>query len=412
MDENHLFSRRQFLVMAGTLLAGTSLAQACRLLSMPTSQGQQATLTPRTYLPLVARDYTEATLTPAPTPTEVPPSGKPRVVHVRDSDATNWDFSTGWYGDYVDQDVVYKMVDLGMMHLTGTTSRAAAWEALIPNYVPGQRVAIKVNLNNAGSKDDSDNIIDALIQPVNAVIRGLTQIGVAESDIWVYDAVRWIPNRFRNGCDFPGVQFSGRWQTNPQGFSATERVTFQPPPGGPSLADQRISNVLANADYLINIPITKKHGSAYVTLSFKNHFGSIENCAALHDYIYPYESIYTPDYNPMVDIYKNPHFVGKTVLTIGDGLYGCRPHNYAEPEPWVTFGNRAPNSLFFSKDPVAIDCVMYDFLEAEVGVESGGDDYLMLAAQEGLGVFEHRAPAAPGPEEWYSLIDYVYLHSV
>jgi len=309
----------------------------------------------------------------------------------------------------VDQDVVYQMVDQGVMHLTGTTTRAAAWEALMPNYVPAQRVAIKVNLNNAGSEGDSDNIIDALIQPVNAVIRGLMEIGITESDIWVYDAVRRIPNRFRNGCDFPGLQFSGAWGTNAQSFSATERVSFEPRPGGPSLADQRISNVLASADYLINMPIMKKHGIAYVTLSFKNHFGSIENPAALHDYVEPSSSVYTPEYNPMVDIYKNRHFVGKTVLTIGDGLYGCRPHNYAEPEPWVTFSNQAPNSLFFSKDPVAMDCVMYDFLEAELGVQSGADDYLMLAAQEGLGVFEHRASGASGPEEWYSLIDYVCL---
>ncbi len=344
-----------------------------------------------------------------PSPGATANASKPRVVHVHSSQATNWDFSTGWYGDYVNQDVVYEMVDQGVMQLMGTTTRAAAWQALIPDYVSGQRVAIKVNLNNAGSRDDSDNIIDALIQPVNGVIRGLKEIGVSESDIWVYDAVRWIPNRLRNGCDFPGVQFSGAWDTNAQGFSETERVTFEPPPGGPSLADQRISNVLVNADYLINMPIMKKHSGAYVTLSFKNHFGSIENCAALHGYTLPSSNIYTPDYNPMVDIYNNPHFVGKTILTIGDGLYGCRPHNYAEPEPWVTFSNQAPNSLFFSQDPVAIDCVMYDFLEAEVGVQSGADDYLMLATQEGLGVFEHRAPGASGPEEWYSLIDYVYL---
>jgi hypothetical protein len=79
------------------------------------------------------------------------------------------------------------------------------------------------------------------------------------------------------------------------------------------------------------------------------------------------------------------------------------------PEPWVTFGNLAPNSLFFSKDPVAIDCVMYDFLEAEAGVVPHADDYLRLAAEQHLGVFEHRAPGASNPEEWYSAIDYMYL---
>jgi uncharacterized protein (DUF362 family) len=305
--------------------------------------------------------------------------------------------------------VVDEMVDRGVMELTGRTTRVAAWQALIPDYVPGQRVAIKVNLNNAGSQTDSDNEIDALIEPVNAVVRGLKEIGVAESDIWVYDATKPIPDRLQGSCEFPSVQFSGGWGTNPQGFSSTERVTFQTPPGHPSLADQRISNVLVSADYLINMPIMKKHCCAWVTLSFKNHFGSVENCAALHRYTFPYEDDYTSTFNPMVDIYKNPHFGGKTVLTIADGLYGSRGHQASVPESWTTFNDQAPNSMFFSRDPVAIDSVLYDFLEAEAGVQAGGDDYLALAAQQGLGVFEHRAPGASGPEQWYSHINYVYL---
>jgi hypothetical protein len=108
-------------------------------------------------------------------------------------------------------------------------------------------------------------------------------------------------------------------------------------------------------------------------------------------------------------MYKNPHFVDKTVLTVGDGLYGSIGDQSTKPEAWTTFGNQAPSSLFFSRDPVAMDCVMYDFLEAEVGVPSGADDYLAVAAQEGLGIFEHRAPEATEPKEWYSLIDYAYL---
>lgn len=40
----------------------------------------------------------------------------------------------------------------------------------------------------------------------------------------------------------------------------------------------------------------------------------------------------------------------------------------------VTFGNKPPNSLFFATDPVAIDCVMYDFLDAERHIKSGADN--------------------------------------
>ena len=333
---------------------------------------------------------------------------RPTVVHTYCERAANWDFVTGWWGAHVYQDVVSDMVDRGVMELTGRKTRVDAWRALIPNYVSGQRVAIKANFNNAWSVDDSDNVIDAAIEPVNAVIAGLKEIGVAESNIWIYDAVRAIPTRFPGGCPYPAVQFSGS-SPNSQGFSSTEKVAFQPPPGRPALADQRVSNVLVNADYLINMPLMKKHCCAWVTLSFKNHFGSIQDCAALHGYTFPYEDDYTSAYSALVDIYKNLHFGPKTVLTIGDGLYGSRGDQGSVPEAWTTFSNESPRSLFFSQDPVAIDSVMYDFLEAEAGVEDEGDDYLALAANAGLGVFEHRAPGASSREEWYSQIDYRYL---
>ena len=335
---------------------------------------------------------------------------KPRVVHTYCPRAATWDFATGWHGDYVDQSVVSEMVDRGVMELTGRRSRQEAWQSLIPGYVPGQKVAIKANFNNARTVDDSDNVIDASIEPVNAVIAGLKEIGVAESDIWVYDAVRSIPTRFKNGCDYPGVHFSGDSSSNPQGFSTTQVVSFHPPAGGPALEDQLISNVLVNADYLINMPLMKKHCCAWVTLSFKNHFGSINYCAALHRYTFPSDDAYTSTYSPLVDIYKNQHFGPKTVLTIGDGLYGSRGAQDSVPEPWTTFSSESRRSLFFSQDPVALDSVMYDFLEAEAGVQNHGDDYLALAANAGLGVFEHRAPGASNREEWYSQIDYRYLN--
>jgi uncharacterized protein (DUF362 family) len=334
---------------------------------------------------------------------------KPKVIHVYCQRATHWDFLTGWWGDHVDQGVVSEMVDRGVMELTGRNSRPAAWQALLPDYVAGQRVAIKVNFNNAQSPADADNSIDATIEPVNAIIAGLKEIGVAASDIWVYDAVRAIPTRFKNGCDHPGVQFSGDSSSNHQGFSSTQKVTFRPPAGGPSLGAQSISNVLVNAKYLINVPLMKKHCCAWVTLSFKNHFGSIAHCAALHGYTFPYEDDYTSAYSPLVDIYKNRHFGAKTVLTVGDGLYGSRGSQDSAPERWATFDSDSPRSLFFSQDPVAIDSVMYDFLDDEAPVRPHGDDYLARAAQVGLGVFEHRNPEASNREDWYSQIDYRYL---
>ena len=311
--------------------------------------------------------------------------------------ATAWDYATGWYGDYVNQAVVDLMTDNGMMDLTGTNTRADAWHAIIPSYTAGQNVAIKINLNNASCYDDHQ-VIDALPQPVNSVILGLKSIGVPENNIWVYDVTNgWhsgaMPSRLVNKVTalYPGVQFHSNdgGCSTALGYSATQKVHFNVPPGR-TITDRPICNALVQSAYLINMPIMKKHGMAGVTLGFKNHFGSINHCEYVHWSVELGDGNYLSTYSGLVDIYNNTHFKDKTVLTIGDGLYGARVDNYSEvPSPWPTFDDQSPNSLFFSRDPVAIDCVMYDFLDAEGGVWTGSDDHLKLANTAGFGAFEH-----------------------
>jgi hypothetical protein len=332
-----------------------------------------------------------------------------RVVHTHSNYATDWDYVTGWYGDHVSQVIVDRMTDRGVMDLTGTTTRAEAWGAIMPAYAAGQKVAIKINLNNAGC-DDSDQVIDGLPQPINSVILGLKAIGVPENDILVYDVTNgWhngeMPGRLVNKVTalFPGVQFHSNEGgcSTALGYSTSQKVHFNVP-AGRTISDRPICNALVQAAYLINMPIMKKHGMAGVTLGFKNHFGSINGCDQVHWSVDLGDTDYLSTYSGLIDIYNNAHFKNKTVLIIGDGLYGARFNNYDEvPNPWPTFGNKPPNSLFFSKDPVAIDCVMYDFLNREGGVPSGSDDYLKLASAGGLGTFEHWDTS-----QHYQTIDY------
>jgi hypothetical protein len=289
---------------------------------------------------------------------------------------------------------------------------AAAWRTLLTGYASGQAIAIKVNFNNCSTScSDADNIIDALIEPVNALVRGMKAMGVREEDIWVYDAVRRLPDRFRSRCLYSGVHFfdrSGAGCAEPASFSSNDpnaEVNF----AHPSLTPRRLTDVVINATYLINVPIMKDHGIAGVTLGFKNHFGSIDQISGpgndhLHYYIDPGDSRYRPGYSPLVDIYVSPHIQDKTVLVVGDGLYGALVNTNVKPSRWSTFENDAPNSLFFAVDPVAIDCVMLDILDAEPVYHPRGstDDYLKLAARAGLGIFERGQPWGSG----YSQIDY------
>ncbi len=300
------------------------------------------------------------------------------------------------------------MADEGLTRLTGTATRQDAWAALLPNYQSGQRIAVKVNFNNCLSDGCSGNAIDALIEPVNALIRGLVERGVATSDIWVYDVTHaWhdgrIPPRFVGGCDFSGVHFVAFvGQSDP--FSSTDRIHFNTPVGGPNISDLPLCNVLVNAHYLINMPIVKVHPYTGVSLGFKNHFGSFDHCDQTHVYtpgcpadIYP--CYYTPSYSPLIDINSYPHIRNKTVLIVGDCLFGAWSDPTWKPLPWTTFGGGASNSLFFARDAVAVECVMADILAAETTLLPQTDDYLRLAGQAGLGIYERGNPWGAGYQD-------------
>jgi len=271
---------------------------------------------------------------------------KPRVVWVRDPTATNWDFTSDYYGDHVDQNKVNTMTDNGLMSLTQTTSVGNAWKSILPNYTPGQGIAIKVNFNTVWDCDtivSSDTSIDGLPHPVIALIRGMklrTGGAVADNDIWIYEATgnKAIPSRFLDPIvsQFPGVRFYDGVCSGPNRYQATYNK------------GNLVTDVLVNATYLINVPILKAHGSDYsVSLSFKNHFGSVLNAEQYH-------------YNltPLVTINSNPNIKNKTVLIAADGLYGHHHSNTGSPRRWGKFNNNSPSRLFFARDPVAADSVM------------------------------------------------------
>jgi uncharacterized protein (DUF362 family) len=248
---------------------------------------------------------------------------------------------------------------------------------------------------------------------VNAVVSGLEQIGVQRGDVCVYDAIRHVPYRFING-GLAGIRFYDGLDSGacglPAGFTnqADHNITFNPPPGTP-VGAVRVTDVLFNATYLINLPIMKGgHPIGGVTLGYKNHFGSTNNPSGMHTAIdvVSKPTGYNPNYNALVDLRACSHIGGKTVLTIGDGIFGARTFN-TKPEKWASFGNQVPNSLFFSTDPVAIDCVMHDYLKIELGsaLVSNANRYLQLASAAGQGVFESVNPW----NEAYHQINYIKI---
>ena len=336
-----------------------------------------------------------------------PPSvPKGRVVMVRNPHAVSFPFnSSDFYGNHVNQADVDRMVEEGVMALTGAENPVEAWMTIFPDFKRGRIVAIKCNFNNSGTYDKSNNHIDTSVQPLNSVISGLLSIGANERDIWIYDSVRVIPERFVNGCRYSGVRFFDR--SGADGKELAHHDTGVPVAySDTSIPEQRICNVLVEADWLVNMPIMRRHTGAGVTLGFKNHFGTINNCAWLHTRVYPDGSLWRRDYNPLVDISSNPHIRDKTALVLGDGLFGnAYGGPWGMPHAWKAFEGGSPSCLFFSRDLVAVDSVMHDVLRLECeDIKPNSDGYMPLAQAAGLGVFEHGDPSQTAG---YKRIDFI-----
>ena len=364
---NTPISRRHLFKILAAAAGGVGLLGLQRYFSSAAAQVPAANMTPQAYLPAIMNPEAPTnTLTPTRTPTQTStntptltrtptqtstatstrtptgtrtptqtrtptatstqtPGTAPKVIHVHSANATSWNFSSGWYGDFVNQSKVNDMVNQGLIGLTGLPTVSAAWSALLPGYAAGKAIAIKVNFNNA-SCSDTGNIIDALIEPVNALIAGMTAVGVRGQDIWVFDATRPLPTRFRSRCLYAGVRFFDSACAEVATFSSNDpnaSVVF----ANSHLQPRRIPDVLINATYLINMPIVKDHAITGVTLGFKNHLGTIDvverpSPDSLHQHIGPGAAYYSASYNPMIEILNNPHIRTKTILTVGDGLFG------------------------------------------------------------------------------------------
>lgn len=323
-----------------------------------------------------------------------------RVVWSYDPAAAQWDGSTGyWWEDrWNSQAAADAMLSRGLLDLTGAADEAAAWDTLFRysnssrgrgdrGYQAGETIAVKINLNNQYSGyTTTDNQLDASPHMVLALLRQLVnEAGVPQSAITVYDAVRYIPDKIYNKChaEFPQVVFMDAGGTGGrtlvQWSSAVIRYAVTDWPDG-SPCGQRIPKAVYQAAYSINMALLKCHGTAGVTLTAKNHYGTIDGRE--HWYIKA-RSRTLPLYNPLVDLMGQKNVGGKTMLFLVDALYGTsgvdQPPQRFQLAP---FNNRWSSSLFLSQDPVAIDSVGLEFLNAEFpsSYMLNADNYLHEAA--------------------------------
>jgi uncharacterized protein (DUF362 family) len=328
-----------------------------------------------------------------------------RVVWVHEPGAARWDGKTGdWWDDAnTDQRLVNGMLSSSIRSLAGKNTDKEAWDALFRHfnqthgagdvgYRSGEKIVIKINENqnrsgtwNTGQAVPSPHMAYALVSQL------IEAAGLRGADITICDASRSIGEpvirkiRSNAGRDFQVVRFIGSREKPEQ--AAADPDTASPIRfSDPAVPEAYVPKCVTEAQYLVNMSLLRAHIMFGVTLSAKNHFGSVYfpnrgwTPAPLHGFGGRNRPM--GSYNCLVDLTGHRQLGGKTMLYLVDGLYPGE-HNETRVVRFASFGDQWAASLFTSQDPVAIDSVGLDFLRSEpreTQVSGNADNYLHEAA--------------------------------
>lgn len=296
-------TRRDFLRNIGAGVAGAALLCSCKGASQASSSAP-----------------TRVAQAPAVQPA---PAEKVRAAIIRHSGILA-DESTP------DPDAVLAALDAGVRHCFGTDDAPAAWRRVAG---PDDVVAIKVNCISG--------LIYSTPEVSGAIAQRLIEVGVPPEKIiiWDRDSGELQRSRYRINRDGPGVRCYGT--DGAYGDWVRHRSI-----------SVRLSRIIDEATVIINVPVLKNHGGAGVTLSMKNHYGSVANPGDLH------ANLCNPACAHLADL---PAIRDKTRLIVCDATRGL-----CDQGPGGTPDRLWPaRSLIVSTNMVAADVLGLEMIEAE-----------------------------------------------
>jgi uncharacterized protein (DUF362 family) len=278
-----------------------------------------------------------------------------RVVEVRHPDSV--------HDGIPNLEAVRAMVGKGMAGLTGIAEPVEAWRSM---FEAGDVVGIKVN--PVGYPHAISNFAT-----VHAIAEGLKSAGVRPRDIIVFDRYR---DQFLTSGYEKHLPDGCRWDAavdtyeeaqldiadyDPDVFVTLDIVNAKPGVHDPRDERTRRSHlekiVTRKVNKLICIPVLKDHGSGGVTLALKNmSHGLVNNVCRSHG---------THDTNTcnlfIPAIVAHPIIRKKAVLQILDGLNAVYQGGPASDPKYVW----QYKALFFATDPVAMDRICWEIIDAK-----------------------------------------------
>ena len=342
-----------------------------------------------------------------------------RVVWVWNPQATNEKFEHNSLENYDwfvspqnnNPEIIAKMFRDGVMKLTGKKDLAKSWDAMFKffnekklnkknGYTKGEKIFVKINQGQSRwvlSQADKDNgfAIPRTIQKgqernkasliptetgpyaVLELLRELVnEAGVNQEDISVGDPMCpiWAHNYDVWVKEFPSVKYLDKYSTK---FGRTLTTVTEEPLVyySDKKGNDKLYDVIKNANYMITMAVLKSHGAAGISLTAKSNFGNIGRATANHlHYSHvanrregtPVNTGYHK-YRVFVDLMGSKYLGQNTLFWFVEGLYGGGADETKGPVKYFMppFNNDWCNSMFMSLDPVAIESVGYDFLRTE-----------------------------------------------
>jgi hypothetical protein len=318
-----------------------------------------------------------------------------------------------------DREAIRATLDRGLAALTGTDHPVEAWRTFVQ---PAEAVGIKVVPNGYPGAHTSYEL-------VLEVIRGLEAAGIRRKDMVVFDryGAEFREARYHeilpDGVAFGGLtptawdpgQLAIRFEGNDPiaGYDPDEYVQLTLVGRGQDPKDDRCFRshlgriVTRRLDKIILLPCIKDHHAAGATGALKNmSHGLVNNVFRSHS---APGSCAIVSFIPAV--VNHPIIRRKCVLHIMDGIRGVWEGGpYGRNPEWLF----DYNALLFATDPVAMDHVEWDILDAQrkkrgvPGVGAVGrlaadpfhhegydirqPQYIAVAGQVGLGNFDYKAP--------------------
>ena len=242
-----------------------------------------------------------------------------------------------------------QMLSAGMRALTGESTEAGAWSRFIS---PADVVGIKVNCSGAPKMCSNPAVVAGIVE-------NLTGIGVKPQNIYIYERFedqmrsigydRYVPA----GVHIFGAEGSRGSIANYDPYVYVNADFF----GEDDTRSYMVRLVPEIFTKIINVPNMKEHQAAGVTGCLKNiAYGSFSNVARSH------RSEITNTYSFIGTLASVEPLRSRTVLQIMDGLRGVWHGGPFLHDPKFEF---FPKAMMFGTDPVAMDRLLIDVIEAK-----------------------------------------------